>query len=69
MDLSAVPYMIISRRLDGMRVFVCLCLVDHMVIGVGRSRDEALAAMIAELHQRHGETWRDGSSDFDVTRN
>ncbi len=59
MDLSAVPYLIVSRELDfGFsveRVYLCLCLVDHLVLGIGLSRDESLRHMVAELEDRHGE--------------
>lgn len=59
MDLSAVPYLIVSRELDfGFsveRVYLCLCLVDHLVLGVGLSRDESLRHMVAELENRYGE--------------
>ncbi|MCC6466104.1 MAG: hypothetical protein IT463_12260 [Planctomycetes bacterium] len=55
MDLSAVPYLIVSRELpDGPRVFVCLCLLDHMVVGLGTSRDQAMQAMLAELDAKYG---------------
>lgn len=57
MDLSAVPYLIISRELDfgfsTERVYLCLCLIDHMVLGVGLSRDEALRGMVNELEHRY----------------
>ena len=57
MDLSAVPYLIISRELDfgfdTERVYLCLCLIDHMVLGVGLSRDEALHCMVSELEQKY----------------
>lgn len=64
MDLSAVPYLIVSRRVENLKVFICLCLVDHMVVGLGLNRDEALQAMIAELNARHGRDWRCGDDDF-----
>jgi hypothetical protein len=61
MDLSAIPYLLISRNLElsfgDERVFVCLCLIDHLCVGVGASRDDALAAMIAELEKKYGERW------------
>lgn len=57
MDLSAVPYLLVSRELDfGFsleRVYLCLCLVDHMVLGIGLSRDEALRGMVAELERKY----------------
>jgi hypothetical protein len=59
MGLDAVPYMIVSRDLltpgGVQRVFVCMCLIDHLVLGVGATRDEALDAMTAELQARHGD--------------
>ena len=58
MNLDAVPYLIISRELDfgfsTERVFLCICLIDHMCLGVGLSRDEALRCMVAELEEKHG---------------
>lgn len=58
MDLSSVPYMLISRELDfGFSletIFVCLCLVDHLVMGVGCSRDEAMDQMLEELEEKYG---------------
>lgn len=55
MDLSAVPYLIVSRPVEDLKVFVCMCLIDHMIVGVGLSRDESLRAMIAELNARYGD--------------
>jgi hypothetical protein len=56
MNLDSIPYMIVSRDLPTplgpQRVFVCLCLIDHLILGIGTSRDEALDAMTAELHER-----------------
>ena len=69
MDLSAVPYLIVSRRLEDLRVYICLCLVDHMIVGVGLSRDEALHAMVAQLGERHGDDWRDPDIEPEFTRN
>ncbi len=61
MDLSAIPYLLIARNLElsfgDERVFVCLCLIDHLCVGVGASRDDALSAMIAELEKKYGERW------------
>jgi len=58
MDLSAIPYLIVSRELDCVlsteRVFLCLCLLDHMVLGVGLSRDEAMRHMVIELEEKYG---------------
>ncbi len=60
MDMNAVPYMLISRELDfGFsleRIYVCLCLVDHLVMGVGCSRDEAMDQMLEELETKYGDT-------------
>jgi hypothetical protein len=57
MDLSAVPYLIVSRELEfgfsTERVYLCLCLIDHLVIGVGLSRDEALRQMVSELEDKY----------------
>lgn len=64
MDLTAVPYLIVSRRVEDLKVYVCLCLIDHMVVGVGLSRDQALGAMIAELNARHGDEWEHGETSF-----
>ncbi len=66
MNLSAVPYLLVSRDLEpsgGMRVFVCLCLLDHTILGVGRDRQSALDAMTREFEQRHGPM--EGSADHD----
>lgn len=69
MDLSAIPYLIVSRELDfGFsveRVYLCLCLVDHMVLGIGLSRDESLRHMVTELEERHG-TELDDDEDFEL---
>ncbi|MBK8207868.1 MAG: hypothetical protein IPK87_13920 [Planctomycetes bacterium] len=57
MDLSAVPYLLISRELglgfSRERVFLCLCLIDHLVLGIGLSRDEAMGDMVAELEAKY----------------
>jgi hypothetical protein len=59
MDLNAVPYMIVSRDLElcgsTQRIYLCLCLVDHLVLGVGATRDEALSAMTTELDAKYGD--------------
>ena len=69
MDLSAVPYLIISRELDfgfsTERVYLCLCLIDHMVLGVGLSRDEALRCMVTELEHKYEERY-DENDDFEL---
>lgn len=69
MDLSAIPYLIVSRELDfgfsTERVYLCLCLIDHMVLGIGLSRDESLRCMVAELEDRHGEKL-DDEDDFEL---
>lgn len=69
MDLSAIPYLIVSRELDfgfsTERVYLCLCLIDHMVLGIGLSRDESLRCMVAELEDRHGEKF-DDDDDFEL---
>jgi hypothetical protein len=63
MELSAIPYLIVSRVLDfgfsQERVYLCLCLVDHLVLGIGLSRDEALNRMTQELRARHGDEYGD----------
>ncbi|MCA8913564.1 MAG: hypothetical protein KDB82_17900 [Planctomycetes bacterium] len=70
MDLSAIPYLIVSRELDfgfsKERVYLCLCLVDHMVLGIGLSRDESLRHMVAELEDRHGEQFDDEDDGFEL---
>ncbi|MCB9936256.1 MAG: hypothetical protein H6840_11255 [Planctomycetes bacterium] len=57
MDLSAIPYLLISRELDfgfsTERVYLCLCLLDHLVLGVGLSRDEAMRHMVTELEAKY----------------
>lgn len=57
MDLTAVPYLLLSRELDfgfsKERVYLCLCLIDHLVLGVGLSRDEALRCMARELESKY----------------
>lgn len=65
MDLTAVPYLIVSRHIEDLKVYVCLCLVDHMVVGVGLSRDDALNAMIADLRARHGDKWADDDAGLE----
>lgn len=69
MDLSAVPYLVISRELDfgfsKERVYMCLCLIDHLVLGIGLSRDEALRCMVAELEDKYAEEFDDGD-DFEL---
>jgi hypothetical protein len=67
MDLSAIPYLLISRELDfgfsTERVYLCLCLLDHLVLGVGMSRDEAMRHMVTELEAKY-ETRPDGGCDI-----
>ncbi|MBZ0137295.1 MAG: hypothetical protein K8I27_13090 [Planctomycetes bacterium] len=57
MDLSAVPYLIVSRELACERVYLCLCLIDHMVLGIGLSRDEALRHMVTELEAKYADKY------------
>lgn len=65
MDLSAVPYLVVSRELDfgfsSERVYLCLCLIDHLVLGIGLSRDEALRCMVTELELKYDQ--RSGEDD------
>lgn len=60
MNLSAVPYLLVSREVPlsfgPERVFVCLCLLDHMVLGIGHDRDAAMGAMMRELEAKYGES-------------
>lgn len=69
MDLSAVPYLLISRELDfgfsTERVFLCLCLLDHLVLGIGLSRDEAMGDMVAELEAKYHDGFE---GDFELDR-
>lgn len=65
MDLSAIPYLIVSRRVDDLKVYVCLCLIDHRIVGLGLSRDESMQAMITELNAMHGGHWEQ-SDDKEV---
>ncbi len=70
MDLSAVPYLIVSRRVEDLKVYVCLCLIDHRIVGLGLSRDESMQAMIAELNAIHGDHWGNADdSDEGFSRN
>ena len=56
--------------MEDLKVYVCLCLIDHMVVGVGLSRDECLREMIAELNARHGDHWgQDDADDLLFGRN
>ena len=75
MDLSAIPYLLISRDLEfgfsTERVYLCLCLLDHLVLGVGLSRDEAMQHMIAELEAKYDgkiEETDDDGFEFDSVR-
>ncbi len=73
MDLSSVPYLIISRELDfgfsQERVYLCLCLIDHLVLGIGLSRDESLRCMVTELEEKYGDDFDDGCRVERFTRN
>ena len=53
MDLSAVPYLILRRELDRRHVFVCICLIDHTLMGVGRTREIALENMSREAKEKY----------------
>lgn len=72
MDLSAIPYMVISRELDfgfsNERIYVALCLIDHNIVGVGLSRDEAMRAMIAEIEDEYGDEGDDYDPEIHVYR-
>ncbi|MBX3459856.1 MAG: hypothetical protein KF696_07810 [Planctomycetes bacterium] len=63
MDLTAVPYLLVSRELDfgfsNERVYLCLCLIDHLVMGIGLSRDEAMRGMMNELEEKYGDDFED----------
>jgi len=65
MDLSAVPYMILSRPVQDLKVYICLCLIDHRIVGLGLSRDESMQAMIAELNAIHGDHWHQADDSDD----
>lgn len=76
MDLSAIPYLLISRDLEfgfsTERVYLCLCLLDHLVLGVGLSRDEAMRHMVSELEDKYDgkldETGEDDGFELDSVR-
>lgn len=69
MDLSAIPYLLISRTLElsygDERVFVCLCLVDHLCVGVGPTRDDAMALMTAELQKKYGQAFEPDDEELE----
>ena len=73
MDLTSVPYLVVSRELDfgfaNERVYLCLCLIDHLVLGVGLSRDESLRCMVEELERKYGDDWGDACPTERFTRN
>lgn len=70
MDLSAIPYLLISRELDfgfsTERVYLCLCLLDHLVLGVGLSRDEAMRHMVTELEHKYDGSFDSDDDDFEL---
>ncbi|MCC6573314.1 MAG: hypothetical protein IT462_05925 [Planctomycetes bacterium] len=63
MNFSAIPYMLVSRELaltlGAERVYICLCLVDHLILGVGRDREAAMAAMVREFEAKYGDGLKD----------
>ena len=67
MDLSAIPYLLISRELDfgfsNERVYLCLCLLDHLVLGIGLSRDEAMRNMVTELETKYEDALEETDDD------
>jgi len=67
MDLTAVPYLIVSRTLDfgfsQERIYICICLLDHLVLGVGLSRDESMRHMVDELEEKYGDDWGEADDD------
>lgn len=53
-DLSQVPYMTISKLVDfgdigTHRIYVSMCLINHMVNGVAITREESLENMLEQL--------------------
>jgi hypothetical protein len=61
MDLNSVPYLLLARELEfpwgNERVFICLCLLDHLIVGTGLGRDEAMNAMACEIEKKYGPSW------------
>jgi len=57
MNKNAIPYLILHRDVKfgdiTKTVYVCLCLIDHMVLGIGESREESLKSMANELDKRY----------------
>ena len=68
MDLSAVPYLIVSREPEFgfSRERVCLCLIDHLVLGIGLSRDEAMNNMVLELEHKYDAGRDDDDIDLEL---
>ncbi len=69
MDISAIPYLLVSRELDSpldtTRVYICLCLLDHMILGIGIDRETAMQAMIVEFEAKYGDKELGGDLDVD----
>lgn len=63
MDPTAVPYLIVQRTLDfevlgPSKVYICMCLIDHMIVGIGHTRDQALKAMVDAIREKNEEAAR-----------
>jgi len=65
MDMSAIPYLCISKAIElgggvERQVFVSICLLEPLLTGVGHSRDTAIADMCAQISEKYGdEGWRE----------
>lgn len=61
MDLSAIQYMMYARRMpilthsgyEHQPIYICLCLMDHEIIGIADNADAALAEMISEAKRKY----------------
>lgn len=51
-----VPYMLITRQLEDLKVYVCLCLVDHTITTIALTREEALNKMCDEWNAKNNDT-------------
>jgi hypothetical protein len=58
METDSMPYLVLSRKVEGKLVYAAMSLMDHTLLGIAYTRDEAVARLMVELADNHGDHWR-----------
>lgn len=69
-NLSAVPYLLQARDVEmgggvERQIFTCICLLEPLLMGVGLTRQSAFDGMVAEIVDKHGDSWQGAEATSD----